>query len=254
MKFFKKKNVKPTLNKSTFKISPGACRITKIPRNGWIEYASESRDKLSTGEFVHSITTVNYKCLENYMIEGQAANFCFQGQWRSGDVPDCKPRCSPKAINGVSIIATSCFLNDNEVRCSDPAKPDTIARVNCRNRYERSTTASKQHITVCSDDGIWSPMPEVCSPICGEEAPEGTPYVVGGFQVIINKFPWHTAVYRFNGNEYILQCSGTILNARVVVSAMRCKYRLLDPFSTKCSNFLKIFFMENRTAVRKWLE
>lgn len=77
-----------------------ACRIEKVPRNGWIEYASEPRDKLSPGEFVNSVTTVNYKCLENHIIEGPTANFCFQGRWRS-EIPDCKPRCSTKAITGI---------------------------------------------------------------------------------------------------------------------------------------------------------
>lgn len=202
--------------------SAGACRVTKVPRNGWIEYAFEPRDKLSPGEIVNSITTVNYKCLVNHLIEGPTANFCFQGAWRN-PVPDCQPRCSTKAITGVSIVATSCFLNDVEVRCSDPAQPGTYARVNCRDRYMRQS-GSKQQIITCGDDGVWSPLPDVCSPICGEEAPEGTPYVVGGFHASINEVPWHVGIYKFNGNGYSLQCGGTIINARVVVSAMHCKF------------------------------
>ncbi|XP_055325237.1 modular serine protease-like isoform X1 [Sitodiplosis mosellana] len=209
-------------------IPNGACRITKIPRNGWIEYASEPNDKLSPGEFVNSVTTVNYKCLQNHIIEGPTANFCFQGRWRA-EIPDCRPRCSTKAITGISIVATSCFLNDVEVRCSEPAEPGTIARVNCRDRYERSS-ASKQQIITCGDDGIWTPLPEPCSPICGEEAPEGTPYVVGGFQASINEVPWHAGIYKFNGNAYSLQCGATIVNARVVVSAMHCFW---DPSEAK---------------------
>lgn len=192
-----------------------------MPRNGWIEYASD-HNKLSPGEFVNTLTTVNYKCLENYLVEGPTANFCFQGRWRN-EIPDCQPRCSTKAITGVSIVATSCFLNDIEVRCSEPAQPGTIARVNCRDRYERQS-ASKQQIISCGDDGIWSPLPEVCSPICGEEAPAGTPYVVGGFNASINQVPWHVGIYKFNGTGYSLQCGGTIINARVVISAMHCKY------------------------------
>lgn len=144
----------------------GSCRVTKVPRNGWIEYAFEPKDKLSPGEFVNTLTTVNYKCLANHIIEGATANFCFQGAWRN-PIPDCQPRCSTKAITGVSIVATSCFLNDVEVRCSEPAQPGTIARVNCRDRYERQS-ASKQQIISCGDDGIWAPLPDVCSPICGK--------------------------------------------------------------------------------------
>lgn len=79
----------------------GACRVTKVPRNGWIEYTFEPKEKLSPGEFVNSLTTVNYKCLANHVIEGATANFCFQGAWRN-PIPDCQPRCSTKAINGTS--------------------------------------------------------------------------------------------------------------------------------------------------------
>lgn len=200
----------------------GACRISKVPRNGWVEYGTG--EKLSPGEIVNSLNLVEYKCLDNHLIDGQSANYCFQGQWRN-PVPDCQPRCSTKAITGVSIFAASCFLNDVEVRCSDPAQPGTIARINCRDRYTRQS-GSKQQIITCGDDGIWSPLPDVCSPICGEEAPAGTPYVVGGFRASINEVPWHVGIYKFNGTGYGLQCGGTIINARVVVSAMHCEWSL----------------------------
>lgn len=58
----------------------------------------------------------------------------------------------------------------------------------------------------------------------GEEAPEGTPYVVGGFKASINQVPWHAGIYKFNGTGYGLQCGGTIINARVIISAMHCKF------------------------------
>lgn len=219
----------------TFCVCVGACRISKVPRNGWIEFAYEPRDKLAPGEIVNSLTTVNYKCLANHLIEGPTANFCFQGQWRN-PIPDCKPRCSTKAISGVSIVATSCFLNDVEVRCSDPAEPGTYARVNCRDRYVRQS-GSKQQIITCGDDGVWTPTPDTCSPICGEEAPEGTPYVVGGFQASINEVPWHVGIYKFNGTGYSLQCGGTIINARVIVSAMHCKFFPLFKLEFDCVFF-----------------
>lgn len=141
-------------------------------------------------------------------------------------MPECKPKCSTKTITGVSIHPSSCHLNDVEVRCSEPADPGTIARINCRDRYERPNTVTKQQIISCGDNGIWSPQPETCSAICGEEAPEGTPYVIGGFQANITKVPWHVGIYKLNGEAYKLQCGGTIVNARVVVSAMHCFWHL----------------------------
>jgi len=162
-------------------------------------------------------------------VQGEnAENLCFNGKWAT-EVPDCQPFCSTKVITGVSIVATSCFYNDVEVRCSEPAQPGTIARINCRDRYERSNP-TKQQIISCGDDGNWSPPPEVCTPICGEEAPEGTPYVVGGFVTNITKVPWHVGVYKFNGKTYEIHCGATIINARVVISAMHCFW---DPSEEK---------------------
>lgn len=204
----------------------GSCRILQIPRNGWIEEAAEPNDKLSPGETVNPLTTVNYKCLINYFIKGKTTNICIQGAWRN-PIPDCQPTCSTKAITGVSIVATSCSLNDVEVDCSQPAQPGTIVRINCRDRYERQS-GSRQQILICDDDGVWSPSPEVCSPICGEEAPEGTPYIVGGFSASINQVPWHAGIYKFTGTRYSLQCGGTIINARVIISAMHCKFLIFE--------------------------
>lgn len=203
-----------------FKIS-GACLISKIPRNGWVEYSVPPYTKLGHGEYVNNLNGVQYKCLDNHLVNGPEANLCVQGNWANPTIPDCKPFCSTKVISGVSIDATSCFLNDLEVRCSEPAQPGTIARINCRSRYERAV-AAKQQIISCGDDGIWSPPPEVCSPICGEEAPSGTPYVVGGFNTTIQAVPWHVGLYKFDGTSYELQCGATIVNARVVISAMHC--------------------------------
>lgn len=144
----------------------GACRIEKVPRNGWIEYAAD-KIPVSHGEYVNSFTNVNYKCLDNHLIEGPTGNLCLRGQW-TNEIPDCQPRCSTKAITGVSIAPTSCFLNDVEVRCSEPAQPGTIARINCRDRYERQS-AAKQQIISCGDDGVWSPLPVGFIITCGHK-------------------------------------------------------------------------------------
>lgn len=221
-----------------------ACRVTKIPRNGWIEYSTPPHDRLSPGEFVNSLTSVTYKCLENHIIDddSNAANICFRGEWKEA-IPNCQPRCSTKSITGVSIVASSCYLDDQEVRCSEPAKPGTIARINCRDRYERQTVARQQIIT-CADDGIWNPLPETCSPTCGEEAPEGTPYIVGGFNAQITQVPWHVGIYKnTGGSSYAFQCGGSIINARVVISAMHCFWdrsegKSCKTFAPLCSFFL----------------
>lgn len=196
-----------------------------------MEYTAPPHQKLSYGDAVPSITGVRYRCNENHLVDKEDNNFCFNGEWKN-DVPDCQPFCSTKVITGVSIQATSCHLNDAEVRCSEPARPGTTARINCRNRYEMP--GARQQILSCDENGNWSPQPQVCTPICGEEAPIGTPYIVGGFETNITKVPWHVGIYKSNdAGGFVLQCGGTIVNARVVISAMHCFWDRLEdkPFS-----------------------
>lgn len=197
----------------------GSCQITKIPRNGWIEQIAPPNYKLSYGEYVDSISEVRYRCQSNHLPNGADTNFCFQGEWKFG-VPDCEPFCSTKVISGVSIQPVSCYIGDTDVRCTEAAKPGTIARISCRSRYELPGT--KQQILTCSENGEWSPQPQVCTATCGEEAPSGTPYIVGGFETNITKVPWHAGIYKRDGNTFQLQCGGTIVNARVIISAMHC--------------------------------
>lgn len=192
--------------------------MEQIPRNGWIEYSGSER-KISYGESVPKSTVVKYGCLDNHLVDGDSYNFCFNGEWKS-PIPDCQPFCSTQVISGVSIQATNCFLNDDVVRCNEPARPGTIAHIDCKTRYE--LPGVRQQVLSCSDNGQWIPQPEVCTPICGEEAPAGTPYIVGGLEANITKVPWHAGLYKRHGDNYNLQCGATIVNARVLISAMHC--------------------------------
>lgn len=168
---------------------------------------------MSTGEFVPSLTQIVYKCLQNHVAKGATTNICIDGKWRD-EAPDCNPFCNATAITGVSFFPISCKLNDVERRCGKPAEPGTIVRINCRDRYERHIQA-KQQVVACGDDGLWASLPVPCTPICGEPAsidkPHSTPRV-----------PWHVAIYKRNGDNDDFRCGGTIINERVIVSAMSC--------------------------------
>lgn len=45
--------------------------------------------------------------------------------------------------------------------------------------------------------------------------------------------PWHVGIYKFNGTSFSYHCGGTIINARVVLSAMHCFW---DPQKGKASD------------------
>lgn len=185
-----------------------------MPENGWIE--SAPGEKLSIGSIVNQFSIINFRCSANSLLEGPSMSYCSQGSF-TNPIPDCQLRCNTTLISGITITASSCLLNNAEVHCTDPAKPGTQAHVYCRERYERRS-GPKLQITVCGDDGIWSPIPDACTPICGEATAAGSPLVIGGFQASINEVPWHATIYKFNGFEYTLQCGGSILNERMIVS------------------------------------
>lgn len=201
----------------------GGCLIDKIPNNGWIEESDPPNNKLENGLSVNNFIAVRYKCLDNHFVFGPATNFCAQDKWIL-PVPDCKPytkKCSPKAISGISIIANRCMLNELDVQCTEPAEPGTVAYISCRYLYERQN-GTKQQIVLCGDDGNWTPTPTRCSQICGELPSTGTPYTIAETKSLITQAPWHVGLYKYNGESYELQCGATIVNARVVISAMQC--------------------------------
>lgn len=147
-------------------VGAGECVIMKLPKNGWIELPFGSHDKLSPGEIINAFTIVNYKCFPNHIVDGgSTSNICVENAWKY-PIPDCQPRCSANVITGVSFDATNCYLDNVEVSCHEPAKPNTTAYLSCRRRYERESGA-KQQIVTCGEDGVWEPLPNACSPICG---------------------------------------------------------------------------------------
>lgn len=203
-------------------LNPGACRLTSLPKNGYASLLATPDEHLGLNENVDSFVQIQYSCIDNHNVVGNTTNMCISGNWLYG-VPECKPFCSPTEISSVTFVA-NCYLkvNDSErqVRCTDPSKPGTIARINCQRGYENQKVA--QQVISCGNDGRWRPGPTSCTQLCGEEAPEGSPYIVGGIVTNITKVPWAVAIYkRLNGN-FEQWCGGTILNAKVVISAMHC--------------------------------
>lgn len=214
--------VSPISTSTLAPISPYACRITKLPKNGFAGYLSNPNEHLGINDVVDNFVSVEYSCTDNHVVIGNTTNICISGQWQF-DIPECKPRCTPNDIFSITFVA-NCYRNENgsekQVRCTEPAKPGTIARINCQRGYENVKAA--QQVISCSDDGRWRPAPNTCTQICGEEGPEGTPYVVGGSVANITKVPWHVGIYKQFDTSFQQWCGGTILNAKVVISAMHC--------------------------------
>lgn len=193
----------------------GSCLITKIPRNGWIVYTSTPNESLSVGDFVSNQALISFMCLPNHRLDRAIEGWCLNGNW-SHPTPDCEPFCDQGVINTYTLTGKNCDWNGVAVSCTDPARPNTRATVACQNGYEKF--GSSVQVLNCNSHGQWEPLPQPCTPICGQEAPEGVPLIVGGHEVNIVKAPWHAIIYE----EQNLICGGTILNARVILSAMHC--------------------------------
>lgn len=210
-------------DKRNLETSPGACRIDRIPRDGYVTYRGDANERLHLNDVVESFSQIEYTCVEGHTLTGSPLNFCSDGTWINR-IPDCVTRCSAAELLSITFVA-NCYLlvngKEQKVRCTDPARPGTIAKINCQRGYE--SLRPNQQIIACGTDGRWFPGPVACTQVCGEEGPEGTPYIVGGELVNITKTPWHVGIYRaIDGNSFEQQCGGTILNAKVVLSAMHC--------------------------------
>lgn len=189
---------------------------------------SDPNTRLYPNDIVPPGAAVNYRCIDNYLLEsgngeiiGESdTNYCFGGVW-SKPVPNCKPFCSTKAIAGVTIKTSDCTYNNRIVSCLEPPRPGTVVKITCALLYE-STNGIQQ--LRCGRDGRWSPAPTACVHKCGEEAPKGTPFVVGGRLANITEVPWHVGIYQLNRdkNGYDVVCGGTIINALMIITAMHC--------------------------------
>lgn len=92
--------------------------------------------------------------------------------------------------------------------------------INCKLGYENKNIT--QQIVTCGDDGNWLPKPVACTQICGKERAASSPNIIGGSPINISQAPWHVGIYQKNSDQSIPThiCSGTILNAKVVITAM----------------------------------
>lgn len=194
-----------------------SCRADNLPEYGDAFYQNR---KVKYGEIIDNLNSINYTCIANHFLFGNATNYCINGEWRFR-TPKCRPRCSPNEIQGVTISANCNSIVNNtaiSTSCIRPVEPGTIAYVNCQRGYQKS--GPLQTLT-CESTGRWSPSPQRCVQICGE-INEGNAYVVGGSKTNVSRVPWHVGVYRKNDRSANFQqiCGGTIITSKLIISAM----------------------------------
>lgn len=203
-----------------------SCVIKEIPRNGFVAYTQTPDNHLAINDIIPNFVRVKYTCAENNLVEGNDGNICITGVWTNA-APECKPFCNPAELFSITFIA-NCYMlvgdtqKEQHHSCNRPAPPGTQARFNCNHGYQN--IHDYQQTTVCSNDGRWTPRPIACTQRCGELIAQGTPNIIGSTVAKITDVPWHVGIYRsMNAKDNFEQiCGGTILNAKMVISAMHC--------------------------------
>lgn len=166
-------------------------------------------------------TQVKFRCIKDYAIDSTQSkeSICTNGQW-SSEVPNCFAVCSKKDITATSIKAQNCYLNNKKVDCSKAATQGTVAQIKCRNGYHRS--GPKEQTVTCGKGGVWSPQPAKCAAICGLLPRTKRSNNSSGDEAAPIRVPWHVGVYKTDGKTFTLECGGTIVSERTVISAAHC--------------------------------
>lgn len=205
------------------------CRLEFIPRNGQAVLNADVSHRVNLNTIIPNYGSITYTCNTNHYLSGGTTNWCLYNQWQLKTVSDCEPKCAVSRISSISYI-TKCSRKVNGVfidvpcRSDDVVEPGTEARIVCQTGYQPVSSSSRDQKLMCQSDGSWDRPGLPCEQICGLEGAEGTPYIVGGVHTNNTRVPWHVGIYRLTEqyNEPNYTCGGTIVSAKVVVSAIHC--------------------------------
>lgn len=219
------------------------CRVS-VPESGDAIRASDN-SVLRPNSLVNDLEMILYNCTQNHYSNGVTKNLCVSGVWQS-PAPKCVPKCSP--IIGITISA-NCFARvdgiEQQQNCENPSEPNTTAHIICQLGYERSGT---MQIITCDRNGRWNPLPSKCTEICGklgvkDENVKST--------VDLTKVPWNVGIYKQleSAAHFEQHCSGTVISAKVVVSAIHCFWNTFENRRQNLSEFKVIAGKTWRDAI-----
>lgn len=208
------------------------CQIGNIPQNGHIALASNPTKHLSVNAKIPNYGSIQYGCDAGYHLIGErSTDLCVNGKWSiQNAAPTCEPRCNMTEISSITYM-TNCYKStdrgNEEVRCiaADLVEPGVTVHVACRSGY-RTAQANGQRVT-CDRNGRWSDYPKPCQQVCGEEGAAVDGFIFSGSITDNRRVPWHVGIYHIaddtrKDREPTYICGGTIINARMVISAIHC--------------------------------
>lgn len=132
------------------------------------------------------------------------------GKWQQR-TPICrKAFCTSDHFNSITN-QVHCFNSGNKPIGCDSATSGAIAKISCSSGY-RKPNINLPNIIECKSNNEWNYGGYRCEDVCGITNNER------------NYFPWQIRIFRStNTNNQMKQiCSGSIINANVILSAAHC--------------------------------
>uniref|UniRef100_A0A1B6F5E2 Peptidase S1 domain-containing protein n=1 Tax=Cuerna arida TaxID=1464854 RepID=A0A1B6F5E2_9HEMI len=233
--------------KSTSKPVPGGCVLPRPPQHGhyfaFCTGSSQSDPGCANipGTPVPPGWTITYSCDSGYskmMRDGRSSQYarCTDGNWDMKP-PLCIKQCPPLESKNQEF---RCFHESEEVDCSKPMMPGTIASHRCRMQVWSRDPHDSAHLPACTAEGEWTYLPPPCQPTCGMSLINGSnPRIIDGDPSPLGNFPWHAGIYHRKpidgGWEQF--CGGSLIRPNVIVTAAYCvvkegkdrSIQLIDP-------------------------
>ncbi|KPI99229.1 Inactive serine protease PAMR1 [Papilio xuthus] len=183
------------------------CTLPSQPENG--EY------KVTGGNIINGralVINLQYTCNPTYALVGDAAAFCYDGEWTPAELPKCVQTC--RLTKHRSVIYNCLISGTDATRsCHDTEPVGTVVQPVCKQpHYYTPIELPYMHCL----NGRWNAWP-TCMPECGLLTPKGVEATRSGV-------PWQAAIYYKNiidaTHEHI--CSGALISNSVVLSAAHC--------------------------------
>ncbi|XP_063837033.1 modular serine protease-like [Ostrinia nubilalis] len=194
----------------------GACVLPPYPEHG--SYIVIGKPNAVPGQAFPTIA-YNVTCHPGYSIIGDTTErVCLEGAW-SPEVGDCVKICRLNKDQSVTYRCLLAGTSEGFRPCGEYEPTGTVIRVDCRApNYYYNGNLPYMHC----EAGSWDYTAR-CLPECGVVPfKHSLTSGAGGVAAMTAELPWHAGIYRTTSTPYRQICGGSLVSAKVVISAAHC--------------------------------